>query len=264
MVDVKKEFDDKIAVPMEVEKEIQNNEDDKLARPILSSEQTVSVDGIGRIIFKWPKTGLVMQAESIVARYKALHLRKGDILTQDQLKAIYCRSTKITNSDGIEEVLEGPWTEKQANRLEELPKVLNEKALVFDEYRNQLKELKLQLETLKGSEQEPSKQDEYDARYQDAFNLYIDITNDRLELVDLQTKHYELFCGSLEELANFEKIKLFAPHCIFKIDNTPLWKSEAEMEQCDFNGVKVISLFSLFLRGVDVSFFDVTAGGVIT
>ena len=95
--------------------------------------------------------------------------------------------------------------------------------------------------------------------HKEAERYYLDMIKLEKEQLELQTRKLELFSGSLEEMANFEKMKYYAPKCI-KIPKGEsedfLWKDDADMKNSAFAVTKIIGLFSLFLRGVDVSFFD--------
>lgn len=248
----KKEFIDKIRNTKENEELEQLASDEEKAKGIFYGVQDIYLDGFGWLTFKFPDLGLAIQGDRIYAAFKAEHLRKQDIMTEAQLKAIYSRDMTII-MDGKEIVVDkGEWTHIDERRLEDLPTQIQEEIKIFNDYRDDIQNLETS---------DPQKKDDeilkqIEKKTDEAFQLFQEINKKKIELLELQTKRLRLFSASLEEQALMEKIKLFAPHCILVKDTgKPLWANQEEMMKAGYQGIQVLSIFNLFLRGGDVSFF---------
>lgn len=264
MSDKKQEFKDEIVKTIELKKEEQVANDNDIASEIISGSSEIYINGLGTITFIWPSVGLSMQGDKLHAQFKAEHLRKGDLLSEAQLKAYYKRPVFI-EIDGKEiQVGNGEWTEEEEEKLESLPLEIQELNEEFDMHRATLQEQQLEMDSLpKNSKKRTVYEKKIEEITEAAYNKYIELTKKRLEVGELNLKRNTLFSDSLEEMANLEKIRLFAPQCILKrVDGelVPLWESEDDMLKAQFASIRAISLFNLFMRGVDVSFFADTLG----
>jgi len=259
--EIKEEFKKKLNETIDSEKEIQDSEDSKTAEEIIRGSQEVFIRGYDWLIFNWPDVERTLEGDDIFAKFKTKHLRNNDLMTTSQLKAVYNNPITI-KVDGKDVVVgSGEWTEKDERRLEEIPKEIDEKTEAFNAYRVEIQELKEQIKKRKNKQTE-EKLNKY---MENAFECYSNITKLNLEHIELQTKRINLFSTSLEERAQFEKVKYYAPYCIMSKNGdgtlNPLWKDETEMLKADQTAVRILSLFGLFLRGVDVSFFGDLLGG---
>lgn len=260
MTQEEKEFQEALKKTKEVEKEEQKANDDSKARNIIRGAQEVKLEPFGTLVFEWPSVGLSLQADAVQARYKTDHLRKQDIMTEEQLKAIYRRPVTI-EIDGKEIIVgSGQWTEEDEELLDSLPKEVKNKDDYFVDVRSRIHELDTELLSLtKTSKKRARLEEEKTKLEEEAYTIWTDTSQVRLKLLEHQNKRMMLFASSLEEQAHLEKLKLFCPSCIKVKDENGnvdfLWKTEDDMLQDGFESIQVITLYNLFLRGVDVSFF---------
>ena len=206
---------------------------------------------------------MVIEGDLIDAKFKTTHLRKGDLLTRSQLKAFYKRPVTAEIDGEKIDISEGQWNDRHERELEDLPKELEDAASLFADFRNEYQEVEKEIMALSDAKKYKAKKKELEKqlerKYQGAEESYIKTMSLRTKVLELQALQIELFSPCLEERANFEKVKFYAPKCIKikKEDGSEdfLFKSKEDINSAPFAATRVISLFSLFIRGVDVSFF---------
>jgi hypothetical protein len=265
---LEKEFEAKLKVSQEVEEEVEKAEDDKKANEIINGTQTIHTKEFGTLVFDYPSIGLAMEGDFVYAKYKTEHLRKNDLLTEAQLKAIYSRPVTIEINGKEEVVGEAQWPVEKEDKLETLPKDIRNYLNTFNQFREEIQEIENEILALTETEEDKAKKVELENKKQykvdQAYDNFLAINNLRLELLDLQATRAALFSSSLEEQANFERIKLYAPSCIRKKNEdgtlSYLWSSSTSLMQDSLLSAKILSMFNLFLRGADISFFDDTQG----
>lgn len=261
--DVQVEFEEKIKTPIEVDNEKQKNKDNKKGYSIITGSQEVFVNPYGKIVFEWPNIGLAMKGDQLMAEFKSSHLRKGDLMTEAQLLAIYNRPISI-EIDGKEIVVgNGVWTSDDERRIQtELPSEIKEIGTKFDAFREEVQELETKLPVENKeimSETDKKNLEMYNIQRDHAQDLFRELRDKKLEFLELQARRTQLFATSLEELSVLEKLKLYAPHCIkHKESGKPVWNSIEEMLNSGYEAINLIGLFSMFLKGADVSFFGDT------
>lgn len=263
MDNVKAQVQEHLNTPTEIDKEKQSADDGRRLQEVMSGRREFYYPAFGTIAFEYPNTGIVINADRMVAEFKSAQLKKGKLLTKDQMKAIYRQPVFIEEDGKRIKVSDGLWTVENDNRLEELPREITTKQRLFNEYRDEYQQLKT--EQL-GEVEEAVKQD-YEERLlrreNEAAEVYKELLELNQELIELQSKHLELFSNSLEEQANFERIKYYAPRCVRYMKDGKedfLWKSDQDLLDARFNSTEVLSLFSLFVRGTDISFFVAALG----
>jgi len=270
VMDQSQEFLGKLKETAESDKEQQIAEDNKKINVVVNGAQELFVNGVGTVIFEFPNAELTMEGDMITAQFKTTHLRKSDLLTEAQLKAIYNKPVVI-QLEGKDVVIgNGLWTDAEERDLENLPKQLDESTENFRNYRQEYQELEVQLLALEDNEANKEKRATLEGQRNKIFaeteRIYLETVELRKQIIDLQTKRIQLFASSLEEMSFLEKIKLYAPSCIKikKEDGSVdfLWKSPKDFLTDNTVAVKLIGLYNLFLRGIDVSFFgDRPEGG---
>lgn len=257
-----KDFEKDLKVTKETEDQQKTAADSQKLKEILEGEQTVYIKGYGDIVFEYPKAGLVIEAERLEAEFKATSLRNSTFLTEAQLKAIYGKPVTI-EVDGKEvEVGSGEWSETNDRLMEELPEQIKDLEEMFDIGREAYQEFDRDL--LKATKKADKKtfEQKKKLKFEETFNIRQESLEKQKELLELQMKRLQLFSASLEERAFFEKIKLYLPSSVFKMNGNGdkatkefLWKNYEEFENSEFLASRVISLYSLFIRGADISFF---------
>jgi hypothetical protein len=270
-MDNKEEFEEKIKETAELEKEIEQASDSRRLQDVLTGAQEIYVASFGTLQFEHPTPGLAIKGDSIVAAFKSKHLRLGDYLSIEELKFIYQAPIKVKSVDGQDVVVgDGIWTEKQEKELEDLPVDIQQLTEMFDSYRKDIQDSDKKIKRLGKDKKNNTKRNQLENvrqnAYDKAFSLFDTIIDKKKKHLELQTKKIELFSLSLEEQAFFEKIKLYLPECVkHKKDGKweQVWNNLGEVENSEnrLGTLRVISLYSLFCRGVDVSFFgDVVDG----
>lgn len=263
--DIKQEFEEQVKVPVEVDKEIQEAEDNIKVASILYSKQEFKLNGIGTILFEWPKIGLSNEGDDLVAKFKAKHLRDGELMTNAQLMAVYAKSITV-KQDGKEVIVgNGEWTQTDELQLEEIPKVIEDQVETFNSFKNDIQDIDTKLLGMRTSKNKEKLESEKFKKVEQAYELYKKIAQNKLDLLSLQQKKIILFAISVEERANSERMLLYGPRCIFIMRNgekEPLWKDMNDMKNDERpEALRIISLFNLFLRGGDVRFFVESLGG---
>lgn len=255
------ELEKKLKETKESEELQQIAKDNMTAEEISSGRKKVYIKGIGNVIMDWPSPDLTMQGDRLYAKFVTEHLQEGDLLTEEQLKAIYGKPTYIKVRGKEVKVGQGQWTIEEENKMEELPKEIRIMEAEFLDCREVYQQM---LTAEKGGQvvNEDKKQNLL-SRLDESFKK---MGEAKLKLLELQSKRLKLFSISLEEQANLEKIKLYAPQCI-KVEKEgkvePLWKSEEEYNSGQFDSLRILSIFNLFLRGADVRFFgDIPEEGI--
>jgi len=261
---IKQEFKEVIVKTKQDENQEKDVEATKKVEEVIRGAQEIHISSFGTLQFEWPTPKLTIEGDRLFAQFKAKHLRDGDLLTEYQLKAIYGRPN-IVLVDGKEiEVGSGEWSEEDESNLENLPSEIDIKTSLFDELRDEIHNLKNEIDkkpkNTKGQKQVTDLQPKIEQLTEEAFKSYKDLIQIKLSLLELQAKRISLFSVSLEEQANLEKLQLYGPSCI-KISKSgqflPLWKDkEGMLTDSNPMTVRVLSLFGLFLRGVDVHFFS--------
>lgn len=244
------------------ENELQSAEDNKKLNDVLTGRQEIYITGYGAIIFDMPHVELALEGDNTAAKFKSKHLMSGDYLTDAQLKAIYNNPT-IVKVSGKELTLgTGEWTEKDEREMDDLPANIQNNWDMFLSYREEYQTLKQEILAVPKIAKNKAKIKELTTRQDNAQKRTLDqhqiILSLKGKLIGLQATRVRLFSDSLEEQAFFEKIKLYAPSCI-KIEKDgvvePLWKSTQDMLNDKFTATRIITLFNLFVRGLDVRFF---------
>lgn len=258
----KEQFEQEITQTTQVEKENRQAEQNKKAEEIFNSRQEVYITGIGQLVFDYPRVGLTLEGDLAAARFKSAHLKMGDLLTEQQLKALYSKPTTVEIEGKTITVGDGSWTEKQDNELEELPTVIKSYRESFEDFRAMYQETNEQIMAIPEVEENKERIEELkrkrDNYFDSAQQTYTKMLELQMELLELQTLRMSLFSISLEEMSNLEKLKIYVPECIKIKENgtiRPLWKDLSEAMNSGLEFIRVISLFNLFLRGADVSFF---------
>lgn len=255
-------FEKELKVTKETEDQQKTAEDSQKLKEILEGEQTIYIKGYGDILFEYPKAGLVIEAERLEAEFKATSLRNSTFLTEAQLKAIYGKPVVIEVDGKQIEVGSGEWSETNDRLMEELPEQIKELETQFDIGREAYQEFDRDL--LKATKKADKKilKEKMKLKAEETFSIRQESLEKQKELLELQMKRLQLFSSSLEERAFFEKIKLYLPSSVFKMNGSggeatkePLWKNYEEFENSKFLASRVISLYSLFIRGADISFF---------
>lgn len=261
----REEFNAEMKFTKSDKKEQQKVSDDGKANDIISGAQEVYLKDFGNLIFNWPDLGLAMQGDSMYAKFKATHLRKGDLLTEAELKAIYGKPVTVEVEGKDIVVGSGAWTVSDDSKLEDLPRELTRLNEELDYCRDEIHRTDEKIlalgKTQKDKASKKKLETELGKQNDVAYSLWLKVSKLKLDILELQSNKIILFATSLEEQANFEKLKLFAPSCV-KVKNEtgtkPLWDNQETMLASGFGSVRVISLFGLFLRGADVSFFGDT------
>lgn len=239
----------------------QETEDNVELNSVVSGEKELFIDGYGLVVFQQPTARLSLQGDSAAAKFRSKHLRHGDILTEAQLKLIYGRPTTV-KIDGVEtQIGNGSWTENNEQELENLPDQITRNMETVLSYRNDISEVLNELKVLPDGESEI--REGLDKKLKelndDAYPLYLQVLEDKKQLMELQLLRLQLFSISLEEQTNLEKIKIFAPACIKRKQEDgsieSLWKTEDDFLDDNVGAVHLLSVYNLFLRGVDISFF---------
>jgi len=264
MKEVKEEFEKIIKVPLNVEKEAQDIEDNQKANDIVYGEQTVEVATFGKLTFRYPELGVALEGDRIYAKFKAEHLRKGDLLTKAQLAAMYKQPITI-KVDGQETIIEdGEWTEADETKMDSYIPLIEEAQEMFSNFREEIEHVEneiISIEKIPGKQKRVKHLVTKKGKLVDeAYKKFEEIYKLRLEMLDLQTKKEALFSISLEEQAQFEKLKIYIPYCILvEKDNkkVPLWNNVEEMNKAGLDGARILSMLSLFMKGTDLSFFGV-------
>jgi hypothetical protein len=246
----------------ESEKEQQAADDGKKLEEVFLGKQEVVIKEYGTIIFELPKTGLALEGDRVVAKFKTEHLRRGDLLTDAELKAIYNKPI-VVKQDGQDIVVgTGEWTDKEEREMENLPSEIESTWEMFIVYREDYQKIRQEMLKLTKSKEDKAKKKKLDTQFDKAQKRALEqhdvVLKQKARLLELQATRVRLFSDSLEEQAFFEKIKLYAPSCI-KIKRKGkedfLWKSEEEMFGAEFAATRILTLFNLFVRGLDVRFF---------
>lgn len=249
------EFNNLMKSTDKVEKELNEAEDSKKLSEVVTGSKSIYIEGYGELVFFHPSPKLAMDGDLAAAQFKTMHLRAQDLLTEAQLKAIYSQPVKV-NVDGKEIVVgSGEWTDKDEHRLEMLPTKIDGQLEMLLSYREDYQKCEDSKVGVKKGKKMESICAEQKKAEDNARKIYDNIINERRELLDLQTKRLQLFSTSLEEQAYLEKVKIYAPACI-KRDGKLLWEKEDDFLNDNIGAVRVLSLYNLFLRGVDISFFD--------
>jgi len=262
MAEVKEEIKEILNQTEQSEKEEQNAEDSKKIEEVFLGRQEVFIQEYGSIIFELPNAGMALEGDRVVAKFKTEHLRKGDLLTDAELKAIHNKPVVIKQDDQDITIGSGEWTDKQEREMEDLPDEIQGSWEMFVAYREEYQQIKQQMLELTNSKEDKTKKKQLGIKFnkvqKSALAQHDIVLNQKAHLLELQSTRVRLFSDSLEEQAFFEKIKLYAPSCI-KIERDGkedfLWKSEDEMLGAKFAATRIITLFNLFVRGLDVRFF---------
>lgn len=261
MVDGSKneEFEAKMRLTDTVEKEMQDGEDDEALAEVVSGTKSIFIKDYGTLTFTQPIPVHAIETDQLVASFKATHLVAGDLLTTEQLKAIYGNPTKIVVKG--EEVVVGKaaWTEEQDRLIDELPSIIRKQDELLTAYRLDYQAADLEV---KAAQKKKDKEDairKKNVAYEHGQTLWAEILNNRKRLLELQVRRLDLFADSLEEMAFMYKVKILAQYCVLKKDGSTLWPDQNTMLH-DKNAMKVLILFALFLRGYDVSFFEDAQG----
>ena len=261
-----KEFKAQMNETVESEKAEKDAIDSKVINKVIEGRQEVFIKGYGTIIFDYPSAGLALEGDQLVTKFRTKHLRENDILTEAQLKAIYKQpiTTKIGGKDVV--IGNGEWPESYDNDLESLNHDISNCQIDFSMYRGEYQLCKTELEDL--GDKKPKKKEQLQKKMEDhetkAYKSYTKILELKQKQLELNTLRARLFADSLEEQSFLEKVKFFAPSCIKQNKNdelVPLWEDLEAFEKDTFVATKIITLFNLFLRGLDISFFgDVPEG----
>jgi len=258
MVSSDEKFEDRLAVTEEDEKANQLIEDDTKASEIIFGSQEVYIDTVGTLVFEWPDVELSLEGDRLAAQFKTRCMRDGSLFSIEQLRAIYRQPIKI-KVDGAEVIVgDGQWTDEEEYKLEHMPDIIRDLTTEFSDYRSEIQELKSETEI---SEKE---QEQLNLLMNEAQATFNEIQEMRLKHTELMAKQVRLFSESIEHQALFEKVKLYAPLCVKKKTEdglAPLWKDQKEFLSGNGVSLKILGLFSLFMRGADVSFFGDTPEG---
>lgn len=244
------------------EKEQQAANDSKALDEVVSARQKIYIKEYGEIIFDMPRAGVALEGDRIVAQFKTEHLRKNDYFTDGQLKAIYNKPTVISIDGKDITVGNGEWTEKDEKELESLPDKIQQHWEDFVHLRELYQEIQQEILTLTNTKKNKVKLKTLDVKSLEAQKVALtqhgEILSLKARLLELQSTRVRLFSDSLEEQAFFEKVKLFAPSCIKREVGGKedfLWHTMDEMLDDGFTATRILGLFNLFIRGLDVSFF---------
>lgn len=254
----KKELEEKLRQTDDSEKEAQRAEDNDKLQGVLTSAQEIFILGVGTIQFSYPDVGHIMAGERIYAKFKNRELKKGELLTVRQLKAIHGQPVTIEVEGKNVVIGDAAWTEENEREMDDLPNEIAAQDALFNAYRLDYQEVETQLLEETDEVAKESLVYKRSQLFDQCEDLWAAILKKRMRLTELQTTHLELFATSLEEQARFEQIRYYAPHCVKVLRNkkfVPLWKSDDELIKSQMDSTRVLSLFSLFIRGVDVSFF---------
>ncbi len=266
----KDNFKEKMALTDAVEKEEQEAKDMSQLQEVVEGRKIVNTKRYGTIVFDYPSAELMIEGDYLAAKFKSEHLKKGDLLTIEQLKAIYRRPTTIIEDGKETQINNGVWTDAEENRIEELVKEINQHQEFFRAYRSEYQDLENQINQLPKTSKK--KMDELQEKrgkaWTEAENINIKIIKLNLEYLNLISKRLELFQSSLEELALFEKIKACAPKCIKKYNESkelvPIWGSQEEFLKDGLKAIEILQMFNIFMRGGNVSFFEDVPEGEIS
>jgi len=261
--EVQEAVDDKLAKTKELEDELQATEDAGQLDEVLTGRKLVNIDGYGKLMFEFPDTGIILEGDRISATYKTSHLRKGDLLTRTQLEAIYQAPIEV-EVDGVTiKVGDGQWTAKEKIRMEEeLPDDMKQRMEVLDFLRDEIQEVSDKLLPMtKNTKAKKDLEESQQRKQHELTDQMTKILELKKEQLKLQTKYMELFSMSLEEMSNFERVRYYAPKCIKKVNEDGsvgdfLWKSDEELQKTSFAGTRIITLFTLFVSGANISFFE--------
>lgn len=238
-----------VKVTTEVVEQLQQADDNLKAQEILTGSQEVYVNPFGWLKFEWPTLGLVMEGERTFALFKHREMLKGELLSESQLRTILIKNKE--------------WSEEEESILEELPKEIKSDMEDEEVYKTDYEESETQM---LASTNEVEKE-ELNKKVQEKIEAFTNFQNERkrkeIKLLKLQQKKLTIFSSSLEQFASLEKIKLYAPQCIFIKTNDGydyLWKSSEDFNKAKFTAARIIGLFNYFLNGVNVSFFGDTPG----
>ena len=267
MADKDKAFEDFLLRNEDDEKQEQQVKDNERLQEVNTERKEIQLSGIPyKLVFEYPDIGISIAADRVVAEFKARELQSNTLLTSKQLKAIKSRPVTVT-INGTEKVVGDPeWSAKDDIILEEHGAKINEVTQELISARLEYQEVCDALDNIKKSDK--GKRDQLAKRKNQIYDFALEAYNRQLklkkELLSVQLKEMDVLNGSLEEMAHLEKIKFLAPKCIKKIDDGKesfLWESEEDFCNAKFSATTILSAFSLFLRGGDISFFDVAPEG---
>lgn len=251
---------------LDITEEAENAEleadDNKKLDNLKKGAQEIFINGYGFICFEYPNTELILQGDEIASKFKTKCLRNGEYLSEAQLKHIYSQPTtmKIEGKNVI--IGSGEWVEKDEQEMEDLPKEIDGLWEMFVSFRKEYQDLKQKLFILTDSKENANSKKEMEEKLnkiqETAMEYYNKVLKKRARLLELQTIRIRLFSDSLEEKAFFEKLKLFIPSCIkIKKDGKFefLWKTINDFLHDEHLSMRVVGLFNLFIRGLDIRFF---------
>jgi hypothetical protein len=268
MVGLKEEeFKEKLKETKESENAQQQAQDNIELNKIITGRQVINITGFGDVIFDFPGAGLAIEGDMLAAQFRTKHLRAGDLFNEEQLKHIYKQPTKV-QIDGKETTVgDGLWTDKNEQEVTRLNNTIKSHQEMFIKYREEYQVFELDLIKHKpDSKKYNDLVERKNAVEEKARKEYTGLLDAKIKQLELATLRAKLFADSIEEMAFFEKVKLFAPSCVKKVADgkeVPLWSSKEEMLLDTHLATRVISIYSLFLRGLDVSFFaDVPEGTI--
>lgn len=267
MENVDKRFEDFLLQTMESDEAVQNAGDNQLLQEIYTERKKIKISGVPfPLIFEYPDIGLSLIADRIVAEFRAKELRIGKLLTNEQLKAIASRPMTI-EENGKNIVISKPqWSEKDEQILAEYPRKINDITIELITARQEYQEANMLRQKIQGegkdAEHERAKADKRkQSIYDQAYKIFDQQIKLKKQLLETQLKEMQVVNGSLEDISNIEKIKYLAPKCIKKVNADGseefLWKTDDEFTNAPFSVTTVLSVFNVFLRGGDISFFGV-------
>ena len=269
---VREGYEELMSQNEEQAREAQELEDNVEVSSVITGEKEIFIDGYGTLVFQQPTARLSLQGDSAASKFRSIHLRHGDVLTESQLKLIYGRPTTIKVDDVDTRIGDGSWTEKKELDLTNLPDQIKRNMETVLSYRDDISEVLNGLKVLPDGESgESGDREKLNKRLEflndEAYPLYLKVLEDKKQLLELQLLRLQLFSISLEEQTNLEKVKIYAPSCIKrkKDDGSlePLWKTEDDFLDDNVGAIHLLSIYNLFLRGVDISFFgDVPEGKI--
>lgn len=254
---MEKELEDKLKMTKEIEETLESLTDEARLQEIESGAKHLYMKEHGNIIFRYPSVKLSREAELIYAKFYADHLRKDDLMTEEKLKAYYSQPI-IIEKDGKEVVVKsGTWTDEDEAVMEQIPEEIKIILRELEQLRDQIQEREKEASKKKSGAASKLKI-RIESDYGKIEEVYRKLMEKRIQLVKLQTKRLKLFALSLEEQANYERIKFLAPYCVFKEENgeaTPIWSTSDDLDSSGIKASELLTIFSLFMRGGDVSFF---------
>ena len=251
----------------ESEKQEQQANDSQLLNEVVEGRQVVYIEGYGEVIFDLPSAGLAIEGDRIAARFRTKHLRDSDILSEAQLKAIYNQPIKV-KVDGVDVVVgKGEWTDKDEEKLESYHQQIKDITDTFNINREEWQKFRDAAEATEEKKKKNKLLDKRDEFEKKAKDSYESLLKTKAQQLELNANKARLFGESLEEQTFFEKVKVYAPGCIKQEKDgvtSPLWANLQEFEDDKFSATKVVTLFNLFMRGLDVSFFGDVPEGTIS